>query len=265
MIATRVKALHYDVVSSEFLDFENAAPIVHETAEFKMRLADDSACFEMKGHVSTMDEARAIVEPFAKDWEIQSGLEHSPGDFRLVFKRAEIVDQEQESPRRREDGPKVVSVRGTAHVHSSMDAILHIHRGAYPTPPTKFLSSPEVDMMYQRYKAYQEGREPLASMAYWCLTVLEASTGQRQGARAAASAKYYVDLEVLSKLGSLSSEKGGVEARKAKALHQDYTPEEKAWIHAVIKRLIQQVGELAFDPQGTLLQLTMAEFPALNA
>jgi Mrr N-terminal domain len=41
-------------------------------------------------------------------------------------------------------------------------------------------------------------------------------------------------------------------------------PAERAWIRAVVKRLILRVGEYAYDPVSKLQLLTMDDFPSIQ-
>jgi len=42
------------------------------------------------------------------------------------------------------------------------------------------------------------------------------------------------------------------------------TPPEKAWVEAVVRTLIQRVGEYAYDPTAKAPQITMADFPSIQ-
>jgi hypothetical protein len=122
-------------------------------------------------------------------------------------------------------------------------------------------TSPEVEMIYLRYKLYREGRESLLGMAYWCLTVVEYSAR----GRTEAADQYRVDLKVLRRLGELCGNRGGInEARKlsGQAGVTPLKPEEREWIKTVIKTLILRVGEYAFNPIAKLTQITMSDFPS---
>ena len=44
-----------------------------------------------------------------------------------------------------------------------------------PEPPHGFALSPGVEVMWNRYRGHPAGRAPLPSMAFFCLTVIEAS------------------------------------------------------------------------------------------
>jgi len=90
---------------------------------------------------------------------------------------------------------------------------MNVVRGNYPKVPTDFLASTNVEILWVKYKMYLDGKDQLLSMAYFCLSYIEGLAGTR----AKASSKYKIDLDVLNRLGNLSSEKGDVlSARKGK-------------------------------------------------
>ena len=80
-----------------------------------------------------------------------------------------------------------------------------------------------VDMMLQSYRAFLKGRRMLADAAYFCLTVAERDAGRRP----AAAQKSYE--KVFHKLGDLTANKGGKEARKAGAVTTTQTGSEASW------------------------------------
>ncbi len=87
-------------------------------------------------------------------------------------------------------------------------------------------------------RALKNGREPLASMAYFCLTLLE----NRYGGRTAASKALVVDEAVLGKLGNLSTNRGDVST--ARKITGDLTPfgaADTQWLEAAIRALIRRV------------------------
>jgi hypothetical protein len=121
--------------------------------------------------------------------------------------------------------------------------------------------------MYLRYKAYRQNRERLTSMAYACLTLLEASTGEKgKKARITVAKQYGIDFPVLNILGNLCTNKGdATEVRKFQQTGKlmPLSPKEKKWIVAVIKILIRRAGEFAFDPHISFVKLTMKDFPVI--
>jgi hypothetical protein len=66
----------------------------------------------------------------------------------------------------------------------------------------------------------QQCKEPLAMVAYFCVTLMERagmthSEITETKPRRAAAVRFRIDWEVLKRVGDLSSDKGGIEARMA--------------------------------------------------
>ncbi len=253
-----VKALHYRVEVGKDVDYNSAAPLSETTKDFEFSFDGETAVFEMKGHYSTIDGAKSVVEPYLRAWDILIGLEQDPGDLRLVFNHADIFDRSPDPSDR-----KAVNLQAhiSAHVVIS-DVSLHVSRNKYPSFPKNFSASSDAEIMYLRYKAFRQNREPLTSMANMCLTVLKENTGGKKKA----ARKYKIDKAVLSTLGKLVSTKGNIaEARKfpKDGKFEPLDPREKEWIVSVIKALIRRVGEYAHDPRGKLKQFSIKDFPDL--
>jgi len=139
---------------------------------------------------------------------------------------------------------------------------LHVTHRYYPEPPARFKVSLDVEMMWLRYQGYVDGKELLAEMAYFCLTVFEYGTGGRK----AAAGQYNVAKLVLDKLGGLTSNVGdGQTARKfsGTATARSHTETEFQWLRAAVKLLIRRKGEYDADPFATLTQLTMSDLPTI--
>jgi len=89
-------------------------------------------------------------------------------------------------------------------------------------------------------------------MAYFCLTVVEATAG----GRAEAAKALAVDPEVLSKIGELSSTRGDTAtARKAHASRNPLTSQERAWLEDVVRQLALRLGHTG--TADTLAPLTL--------
>jgi hypothetical protein len=86
-----VKALHYRVVYAGSVGYDKAEPLYEDTAEFTVVVDGKCAIFKMKEHYTTLKDASKRVEEYIRAWEMLAGLEHDPGDFRLVFERPKIV------------------------------------------------------------------------------------------------------------------------------------------------------------------------------
>ena len=121
--------------------------------------------------------------------------------------------------------------------------------------------TPDVQSMYDRFAGYRLGKEPLASMASFCLTVLEISTGRRQ----TAAEQYRIDRAVLDQIGNLSSEKGGPPARKAAGLGRPLTPSDTRFLEEAIKALILRAAEVAHDPHASRAEITLTDLPNADA
>ena len=68
---------------------------------------------------------------------------------------------------------------------------------------------------------------------------------------------------VVTTLGRLTGEKGGVEARKGMGRQNEFAGNERAWLDQAVKRLIWRAAEVAHDPASAQTQVTMADLPKL--
>ena len=254
-----VVALHYRLETGPQLAFNNPAPLEKDTDAFALRLTDGHLRVDMKDHFAAVDAACLEVQPYLQSWEIAAALQHGPGALRFEFDRAELEDRDPPPP-----GASLVITPMPAEVLCLSDiALVRITSAQYPAPPTRFFASPDVVTMWGRYSGYLAGREPLLSMAYLCLTVLEVSTGQNKGRRLAAAAQYNVHIDVLNTLGTMTSERGdATTARKVVAGRplQSLSEAETRWVKEVITTLIRRVGECAADPTAIWPQITMEDF-----
>jgi len=249
--------------------FDNPPPLVHETDTFRLRLTEGVLAVEMKAHFSTAEEARTPVERFLTDWTLFAALDFDTIPMKFTFQSAHQIDRNP-PPQAPEN------VTAEAHITVGRVAVQGLAtftppmRNKYPSIPAAFKASPDVETMWFRYRLHVEGREPIASMAYACLTILEGSTGLsgKKGARDEAAHRYKVDREVLKMIGETTSKKGApYEARKldAEATRSPLTDSERRWLRHAIKRLIQRKAEYDSDPTrgSSLSQITMADLPPL--
>ena len=105
----------------------------------------------------------------------------------------------------------------------------------------------------------QTRHHTLSHVAYFCVTMLE---NLASGNRTKAARLMNISTEVVRKLATLSSERGGVEARKAKGTAHPYSAQEVAWMEAAIRAIIRRCGEKAADPDCEFPRLTMTDFSA---
>ena len=188
-----VVALLYQTEHGRWVDYGEAKPIDHEETGFRVEIANEQVCFEFKEHYETKDAAREAIEDYIRVWEFDASLREGPNHFKLKFKRAHIED------RKPTPGVMDTSVSITSGVPKV--SVMATVSKPYPSPPSSGLKLiPDVQTMYDRYMGYLQGREPLASTAYFCLTILERSTKKKR-CRELASEVYRIELEVLNKIG----------------------------------------------------------------
>lgn len=256
-----VTALHYVIIHNPTVDYSKAKPKDFETERCKVHVQGKHVTFTFKeqDHFATDKEAQDALKPFINAWEVFVGLDRGPGQWELQYEGVDIID--------RDPDPQTMLL-GAARMEIRTGGIL-TGPNEYPPPPSvEFSVSGDVLAAYDRYKRYSEDRELLASMAYFVLTVIEApkrqerrQTGRR---RQEAADRYFVDPDVLNKLGELSSEAGGqYEARKHHGEARSYTDEEKRWIKEAVVVLIRRTGERDARPTDTLPLITMNDLPPL--
>jgi hypothetical protein len=243
----RVVSLYYEVITSPDVSFK-APPLDHSTPEFDLHLAEGQAIFTLKGHHASVEDARKIVEPFVTAWTISSGLAASPEHFQLKFDRA-----------------KTNRAPYGSYKVTGMPVSLHHGRREYPPLPQNFSTSPLVESMYYQWEGYKAGHMTLATVAYFCLTLLEGfgEKKREKKKRLRAASEFYIDQPVLARIGCLTANKGGREARKVEGIDAEFSAEERFWLEEVTKRLIIRAGEKAASPTATLPQITMDELRQL--
>lgn len=251
-----VVSLRYVLRLNNRVTYVSPPLVEFETEEARFRLADGNLTCEIKTHFKTAEAARAVVEPVLRAWEVDADLRWNQGELRFKFDGVEIIDRSLAPPgvsrgHAHMTGVAAVSFVGTVSVHVS--------RGHYPEPPGTFRLNPDAESISHRYRGYLDGREPLLSMAYFCLTVLEANCR----GRAPAAAAYRINEAVLGKMGELATRRGDrSNARKATAGPvQPLTGAESAWLESAVKTLIWRLGDTR--EATTLPLITMSDLPAL--
>ena len=256
-----VVALNYRLETGPQLAFHDPTSVKTDTAAFTVRLDNGQLRVGMKGHFATAEAACRAVQPYLTSWEIASALQRGPGAIRFVFEKADVVDREPPPPG---------VIRGHLAVRlesiglTSVGTVLRRTLTRYPDPPSAFVASPDVVAMWDRYEGYLAGKEPLPAMAQYCLDTVEKSTGVPQSRRQAAASRYAIEYDVLQHLAYLTADVGDARTGgKGGNVDRPHTPAEIAWMYAVVKRLIQRVGEWAADPNAKWPKITMTDFPSL--
>jgi hypothetical protein len=254
-----VVALSYRVEHDEHVDYDRAAPLDAETDRFHVHIADGRARFAMKVHCAIEEEARKIVEPFIRAWEIKADIADHPNVFRLVYDRPEIVDRSPPA------GQVIHLDTGTIKV-SGQDVNVRVSRTNFPDPPHDFKLTYELEVAYEAWRALWPKPDFLAALGYLVLTMIEGPGKPRTrppARRVTASECYDVDLAVLNELGRLTSEKGGLYARKVEGVSADFSSDEQAWVAEAIRTLMRRLGERAHHRTAALPPITMADLPPL--
>lgn len=251
-----VVSLRYSLRPSEHASFINPPPVEFETDDARFRLAEGTLTCEMKTHFADPAEARRAVEPAIRAWEIDADLRLCQGVMKFGFDGADVIDRTPPPPGVVHGAAYIV---GSGLVTATGTASVHIGYVAYPAPsPPTFRLNPDAESILARYQGYRDGREPLPSMAFFCLTLVHLKGGKSQRA---ASAAYRIDLPVLRKMGELASTRGdALNARKADAA-QPLTATEYAWLEAAVKMLIWRLGDTR--PAPALPLITMSDLPKL--
>lgn len=243
-----VVALIYKIVHGSSVCYDNAEPAEYEEKEFSVKVADGEVRFEMKKHYATKKKAQEACDEYIRAWEMNAGLEMGPDAFRLKFEKPEIID--------RKPTPGVRDLRiNISGGEATIKAHLTVLRSHYPSPPSEMKITPDVQSMYDRFMGYRSGKEPLASMAYFCLTVLEESvrthkkgTQRVSRTRKDAAECYGIPLCDLKKIGELSSERGGADARKAGGRDTEFTSKETRFLKKMVKKMIRRAAKMTCDP-----------------
>ena len=248
-----VVALLYEFVAEPSVDYSEAEPLNSGEAAFDLTVEDEIARFDLKEHYATEEEARQAVEPFVKKWRLHARLQRIPRNFELKFKRPIIED--------RQPIPGEVTLGGGISVEIGLgSAVVTIGARQYPAPPESAMTiTPDVQSMYDRFVGHMEGKEPLPSMAYFCLTVLEGSTGASNDRRRVAARMYGIEKSVLSKIGSLTDHKGGPQARKSKGTGEELDANEVQFLKRAVAAIILRMAQMAADPDRAYATIRMSD------
>ena len=251
-----VIGLLYRLQPGDHVSYPNPQPLAFENEVARFDLEKNQLRCEMKLHVATPEEARALVDPVLRDWEMEIELARGQGELRFIYENAEITDRTPATPGTTEG--HVLEARAAEYLVLTDNATIHITRAKYPEPPVGFHLTPDAESILVRFRGYKEGREPLLSMAYFCLTVVRSAGGGQSSAAKA----FGIGQSVLRKLGDLTTNRGDrAIARKAHATSQPLTDAEHKWIVATIKALVLRLCDS--PPRFQRTPLTMADLPPL--
>jgi len=249
-----VTALYYSFTSETEHDrFEKAAPASGVLGSFTCTLSD--GVLEAIPSVEFRDRqaARDALEPHLRDWEGSAYLSDRAYRIRFVYDRSSVEEVDPQ--------PGVINLFAELHGSGFATATLTIAQrdhAEYPPFDAGFRRTDLTARSVSRLRRTRDGGETWPAFAYFVLTQLEADFGGRKGAAAGLS----VSRKVLDKLGRICDKRDPEIGRKAGHALESITPSERAWLEAVVVRLIRRVGEHA--AAGPLAPITMADFPPLT-
>ena len=261
-----VNALYYWVEHDESVDYDNAEPLDYENDLAEVHLEKRELTLRPKEHYASEQEARDALEGFIRNWEFDAAVETGTRHFQLKYMDADMVDRNPTPP-----PPGVVTasaspVRFRFKISTPQG---RVGKPRYPGPSegTSLDSgNPAALAMLSRLDRYHQGRETLAAMSYFCLTVMWDSAKVARGdsnAKRATKDHYAILDDVLGKVSGLSTNRGGGEARKGTGLQQEFTNEERGFLLAAVKAFTRRVAERAANPDVNLQMITMADMPPL--
>lgn len=245
-----VKALYYDVSSEGLVSYKNPEPLSISTGLGEFNISEGLLTVEPNEHFSNEDEARSAIDPFLRSWEIEIDLKSNIGSIRFKFQRSEIIDLDPPKP-----GEATSIMVGGVSISTAISARgkLIVQQSKYPSPSLNFSASPEVQIAYDRWIRFREGKEPLLSMAYYIFTHMKNAYGGINQISKTLS----VSNNVLEKVSTLSSRHGDEKtARKAQENMKPLKPEEAVWLEAAIRKLIYRMGEHSSGRNLTMLTKT---------
>jgi hypothetical protein len=232
-----VESVTFKLVPEVSVVYNDPPPIDFASDLADFRLADGKLRCTMKKHFDRPDEAQRAIEPILRAWEVSSDIRSNRGAIRFRYDTANVIDRTPSEPGKPRN--LVLFAQSIASAAAFGTVTVTVGMKNYPQPLLGFRLNPDAESLWLRYVGYLERREPLQSMAYFCLTLIESMEGGRQSA----SRKYRVSVAVLKKLAHLSSERGDrLSARKAIPNQTPLAGTEAQWIEAAIKMLILRVG-----------------------
>jgi len=253
LVEYRVRALYYRFVSDREHDrFDEASPLTPRRGDFDCSLVDELLTAIPIVELKNREKAREALEPHLRDWEQDAFLSQRAFSFHFQYESSDIEALDPD-PGNVYVFPEVAVGRATA-----FGAAAVIRRNSeYPPPYPTYRRTPVTDNLVVRLRRTRDGREPWPAFANFVLTQLEADFGGRKGA----AAGLVISRKVLDKLGRICDKRDPEIGRKAGRNAESITASERAWLEAVVVRLIRRVGEHAAG--GPLAPITMADFQPL--
>jgi len=261
MCNTRVQELTYTIGSGPEISYRNPESQSFSNHLGSFEIVDTLLRIKPTEDFSNEMEARKAIDPYLLAWEIEADITSNIGAIRFSFKESQVIEIEP-----CHGLEQSIRVNSWESVKVSDGISVQMRHHKYPQPPREFRATPEVSHAYRRWKRYREGKEQLQAMAYFVLTLVESTSMEAttRKLRNATANKLNIDLEVLDKIGALSSEKGDSStARKVRPNKEfeDLSPTEQEWLEKAVLRIIRQLGQRA--AAAPLNRLSMNDLPTL--
>ena len=241
-----VAALIYKIEHGPSVDYRKAESIDHEEAEFRVKIANEEVRFEFKEHYATEDAARKAIEDYIRVWEFGAGLENGPSCFKLKFDQSQIED--------RNPTPGAVSIGTPIRFSFTVsEPTVTLSPACYPPPPSGLKITPDVQLMYDRYMDYLQGRKGLLDIAYFCWTVVKDNPATKKD----------FSKEVRNTISRLAGGGGGPKhARKKEGIDKEpLTDQARHFLIEAIKAIIRRVAERAHAPDSDLPKISLSDLP----
>ena len=246
-----VAVLIYKIEHGDSIDYSKAKPLDHEEAGFRVKITNGQVCFKFKDHYASVDEAREVIGDYIRSWEFDAGLREGPNRFKLKFDQSQIED--------RNPTPGAVSIGTPIRFSFTVsEPTVTLSPACYPPPPSGVKLIPDVQTMYDRYMGYRQGREPLKTMAYFCLTILE-----KNNSRKVAAKTHGIKFEVLREIGRISTKNCCQQARKWSGTNNNLTAQDQRFLEEAIKAIIRRAAEKACPSNSDFPEISMADFSGI--
>lgn len=225
--------------------------------EIEFNLDDGILTAVFKKPIDTLDEARKLVDPILRNWEVLANIELPKSKFSFDIIDVKTINLDP-SP-----DPNVREAAGFVFTKSEFHGtgVAHSDLNEYPTPPIFFVTDAIVDTLNYRYNQFFEGKDKLQSMGYFCYTLLKT----RFHWDTMLEKELRVSHTVIKMLARLTSENGDfTQARKVTKLTMTpLTNSESFWIMDCVKKLIIRLGEYNSGVRD-FSELNMSNLPKLD-
>ncbi|MGI9302954.1 MAG: hypothetical protein ACR2RB_09625 [Gammaproteobacteria bacterium] len=123
MTGAYVQALHYKAIPGSGADYDNAAPLEVETADFALTLADNQVLVTLKeGAYTDEQHARKVVDRYLRNWQIQMDLQFNGHSLSFEFDHADWHEDESKDGIVIRVTPATMACEaGTATIHQSFN------------------------------------------------------------------------------------------------------------------------------------------------